>query len=491
MNKLPRLPRRVLLRGLGGTALALPWLEIMAEKNATAQAVPRRYVVLFGSFSLSPDDDTRPNLVVPSQTGARYDLKAGLKPLAPVQDHVTVVSGLKLKAVSAPDQGNAAYPVHGHSDPLFAGSTGPSANAGLGTLNFTNPTSDQIVADAIGAGTAFRSLQYNVQPSVYVTGGNGTHGNMSARKDSAGAITALVPEMSPKAAFDKLFRNFQPPTTMGMVDAQQQLDIDTRRSVLDLVDRSMKGLNARLGKADQVRLTRHWDEIRAIESRIVDLVPPVSTISACAKPTDPGNDPAVGGSISDPNGYDSSKGYSNEELRAQIFTDLVAMAFKCDLTRVVTLMHTWVQSFMNAQPIAPMINRTVHDSNHQGGPTVDKSAQLTAWHMKHYANLIEKLRSAPDINGSGSILDNTALVYLHEGGIGVDKNGVPNSHSGDQMMALIAGGAGGLRRGVHLVAPQNGTRDVGNVLITCMNAVGMNVNSLGGITGGEIAGLRG
>ena len=87
-------------------------------------------------------------------------------------------------------------------------------------------------------------------------------------------------------------------------------------------------------------------------------------------------------------------------------------------------MHTFVQSFMNAQAIA-QVNRTVHDAHHQGGPTVQKIASIAAWHMKHFAYLIAKLRDAPE--GGGTVLDNCALVYLNEGGTGVN-NGVPNSH---------------------------------------------------------------
>ena len=47
-----RLRRRALLRGLGGTAIALPFLEAMLPK-ARAMAQPaQRYVVTFMPFSL-------------------------------------------------------------------------------------------------------------------------------------------------------------------------------------------------------------------------------------------------------------------------------------------------------------------------------------------------------------------------------------------------------------------------------------------------------
>jgi len=485
MKKLPCLGRRALLRGVGGTAIALPFLEIMAKSGVAGQVAPLRYAVLFGSYSLSPDDDTRQNLIVPDRTGVDYDLKDGLLPLASVRQHVSVVSNLMMKGVANPDAGDG-IPIHWHNDAIFGGGT---AQQGSQQVVYTYPTSDQIVAEAIGTTTPIKSLAYRVQASQYVTGSatNANQGTMSARRDATGKIVPVTPNSSPKAAFDSLFSSVQNPMVTTL-DPAQELERAKRVSVLDLVDRSMAGLHDRLGKADQDRLTRHWDEIRTLERRVEDLSPSGdgSASASCDAMADPGLDPAIGGSIADPNGYDANAGYSNEELRAQVFTDLVAMAFACDLTRSVTLMHTFVQSFMNAQDIA-QVNRTVHDSHHQGGPTVEKSARIAAWHMKHFASLVDRLSTMPE--GNGSVLDNCVLVYLNEAGIGVDANGVPNSHSGEQCIALLAGGAGGLGRGEHIVAPV-GTRDVANLLMSAMAAVGVSVDQLGDIDGGEIPGLR-
>jgi hypothetical protein len=479
---LPRLPRRTVLRGLGGIALALPWLEIMERRGAAATAQPLRYAVLYGSYSISPDDDTRQNLIIPDRTGPGYDLKAGLAPLAPVQSEVTVVSNLRLQGVGHPDAGDG-IPIHFHNDAIFAGGT--QKQSGL-VIVYTHPTSDQIVADANGTGTPFPSLGFCVQASPYVTGQvDPLKGTMSARLDANGKPVAITPNASPHAAFASLFGNFQAPGGAGL-DPAAALELDERKSVLDYVDRKLGGLHDRLSLRDQERLTQHWDEIRALEQRLAQVGGAAAANPACALPAAPGPDPALGGSIADPNGYDANAGYSDEETRAAAFTDLLALAFACDLTRSATLMHTFVQSFMNAATIA-QVDRTVHDAHHQGGPTVDKIARIAAWHMKHFAALIAKLASLPE--GNGSVLDSCALVYLNEAGIGVDSNGVPNSHSGEQMMALVAGGAGGLVRGTHLVAPAS-TRDVANVLMTAMAAVGVSVATLGDVAGGEIPGLR-
>jgi hypothetical protein len=107
--------------------------------------------------------------------------------------------------------------------------------------------------------------------------------------------------------------------------------------------------------------------------------------------------------------------------------------------------------------------------------------------MKHFAYLIGKLRDTPE--GGGSLLDNVALVFLHEGGHGLDTaTGERNStHSTENMAALIAGRAGGLRGGLHVAATG---KHPANVLITAMNAVGVGGTTLGEVSG-PIAGLLG
>ena len=79
------------------------------------------------------------------------------------------------------------------------------------------------------------------------------------------------------------------------------------------------------------------------------------------------------------------------------------------------------------------------------------------------------------------MLDNTAMVLRFEGGHGFDpESGKSNlSHSTENMVALVAGGAGALRRGVHLVA-----RDVhpARVVATCLQGVGLE-DRLGEVSG--------
>jgi len=466
MTKLS-LPRRTLLRGLGGAALGLPFLEVMQPRRATAQQgqFPKRYIVCFGGYSLITDVDSTPSQTLPSQTGAGYDLKQGLAPLAGVQDYVTVVSGMDLNALIGDG-------FHWHANLLLAG----GRPAGERDDSLTYPTSDQIVADAIGSETTFKFLAYRAQVSSYLAGNavenSVNHGTISGRM-TANRIEPVIPNSSPKAAFDTLFNAFAPTDPAGQAAAQ--LRLDKRKSILDLVDRTLGGVHGKLSVSDQVRLSQHWDEIRALETRLSAIAPTQG--GSCEKLADPGADPDVGGASDDPAAVDVNQGYSDEDARAGVLNRLLAMAMICDLTRVGTLMYTHFQSFMNAQAI---VGRTInlHSVNHEG--TAEDIAVISAWHMKHFAELVTLLRDAPE--GDGNVLDNSALVYLNEGGEGDNPDRTDGSHATKGLAGLIAGRAGGLKSGVHLLAPA-GANHPGNLLITAMNAVGVPTNTYGDITG--------
>jgi len=487
--------RRAMLRGAGGAAITLPALDIMFNRHGTSYAqstpIPKRYVVCFGGQSLGGDGDPLHNDYVPNTVGANYDLKSALAPLAPVQADVSVVSG-----ISIPTANGGAVPSAGRRDdfhvsslsPLLSGMRSPSDTSSAG------PTSDQIVAAAIAGNTPFKSLVYRVQLEWYlsVSAPYGRESISYKANPSGGKPLIIQPVVSPKMAFDALFNNFTPPNDAAAA-AKQDFLLRSRKSVLDLVGTNLQKLtaNPRLGTADQQRLSRHFDEIRDLE-RQISAIPPTST-ATCQKLPDPGADPALGGNqgvdSAGNNTYTTNLGYSGEEQRAKVFCDLVHMALTCDLTRVASLMFSMFQSHMNVYALTGQ-KCDLHELGHNGDPASKGTlavSKMIAWHMKHFAYLIGKLRDTSE--GAGSLLDNVALVFLHEGGHGLDTaTGKTNStHSTENMAALIAGRAGGLKGGLHVAA--TGMHPA-NVLITAMNAVGVSSTTLGEVTG-AIPGLRG
>jgi hypothetical protein len=194
---------------------------------------------------------------------------------------------------------------------------------------------------------------------------------------------------------------------------------------------------------------------------------------------DPGDDPPVGGDneVNGGDGFDVNNGWSDEDVRARTFSDLIHMAFVCDLSRVSTLMYTMAQSHMSTFPIAGF-DFDQHEVGHSGFGTQGVS-EIIAWHLDLFGYLVAKLRDTPE--GAGTLLSNSALVLLHEGGHGYDpgSGSEDSSHSTENMICLCAGGAGGLVQGEHIEAP--GLHPV-NVLNTAMRAVGVD-QDLGEVQG--------
>lgn len=481
-----RLNRRSFLRGVGGVAIALPVLEVMLDKHGTSFAggppgIPKRYLVCFGGQSLGGDGDPLHNDYVPDTVGPGYDLKSALAPFADfnVQNEISVISGLKIPTAS--DNGGAV-PAGGRADDFHINSLGPLFSGVRSSDHSVNgPTSDQIVADAIGM-TNFKSLVYRIQAAWYLSVA-APYGRdvLSYKDDGSGGALAIPAQVSPKAAFDALFYNFTPSDDPAEA-AAQDFRWRQRKSVLGLVKENANQLVAKLGGADRLRIQRHLDEISDLEKR-VSAIPPVAT-GACAEPADPLQDPTLGGNQGTDgdgnNTYNTNLGYSGEEERARVFCDLVHMAFTCDLSRVGSLMFTMAQSHMSMFELTGQAT-DLHEVGHGGVPGGTMAvSQAIAWHMKHFAYLIGKFRDTPE--GDGTLLDSSAITFLHEGGHGFDPGaGDQNStHSTENMACLIAGGAGGLKRGHHIVAQD---RHPAQVLLTAMNAVGVPATTLGEVSG--------
>ncbi|MEM9459048.1 MAG: DUF1552 domain-containing protein [Myxococcota bacterium] len=475
------LGRRTFLRGVGGVAVALPTLEIMLDDHGTALAgggtMPHRFMISFDGGAQGADNDPVHNLYAPDAVGPGYDLKTATMPLGDygnIRDEVTVVSGLRVPYGTGPiPPGGWAQDFHIQAlGPLLTG----VRNNAVDDYGVGGPSADQLVADAIGGETTFRSLAYQLQASWYLTQSAPYGRDILSYRDEGGTIVDNPGQVSPQLAYQALFTGFIPPDPGDAADLLYELQ--KRRSVLDRVGASIDTLMPQLGAADRQRMQRHLDEIRALEMRLAATPPDAG--AQCQMFPDPGPDPAVGGDNSSAGGgdYDINAGWSDESGRARIFADLIHMAFTCDLTRSVAWLMTMAQSHMNIHPITG-IAYDQHELGHGGGTTEDMS-RVRAWHIDHFAYLAAKLRDTPE--GAGTVLDRCAMVHLNEAGHGYDpgSGNELSTHSTENMCCLLAGRAGGLGAGQHVVA--EGMHPC-HVLNSAMRAVGVDAQM------GEVSGV--
>jgi hypothetical protein len=475
MKRKSPLGRRAFLAGIGGTAIALPFLDVMRPPRASAGglALPNRYMVWFSGNSTGMTRD----VVVPATTGPSYELTGGLARFAEhdIKSEISVVSGLLI-----PWETGGVIPAGGrprdfHDRQLSALLSGVRGDGGY---SIRGPTSDQLAADVLAGDSAFRSLELRVQASQYR--GSREDFAISYRRDDAGVLRRNPPISSPRVAYDALFRTFEGVDT---ADAERRrLLLEQDKSVIDLVRDDTERLMTQLGREDQIRLERHFDEIRALETRLSLIAPP--TLGSCSLPADPGEDPPI--EISATRYADSDShvmGWANEDLRARVMCDLVHMAYACDLTRVVSMVMTFPSSFMSVEPLCGVAS-DLHEMSHGQG-SFETWGQALGWITGWFGYLAAKLRDTPE--GDGSVLDRTGMIFLWEGGWGYDPadDADGHAHSTENMSVLVAGRAGGLETGTHLRVPDAHPVQAIN---TVLHAVGVDVEM--GEVPGEIPGLR-
>ncbi len=497
-----RLSRRVMLRGLGGAAVALPLLDCMLSETTRARAQaagpPRRYALVFAGQGIGGDGWERDrymikgerfqkdgHFIVPSETGASYTLTTPLQPLSALRADFSIVSGLRIpfsktstEAADVPP-GGAFRDFHGGgAGPLLCGTRSQSASFTCRSI-----TSDQVIAELNAGATQVPSLVLRAQPSWYLSGSSFA-GRQYISYGKGGA--KIEAQTSPQIAFRSLFTGFTPDDAAE----RARFDFNQRagKSVLDLITEKRQRLMARVGAADQMRLGRHFDELRALEQRLRAVAP---ASGSCQAPADPGPDPSVGGDNAG-SGSDSiatNTGYSDEQTRARLMADLVHMAFVCDLTRAATLQLSVFQSHMNVYAFTSALGTPILADLHEVGHNGDQNnrGQLPVslclqWHIAHYAYLLEKLKSSEE--AGGTLLDNTVVVFMPEGGHGTQLNDASSqfqTHSVEDMVLLVAGRAGGLKPGRHIASA---AAHPAACLISAMQAAGATNTSFGEVSGG-------
>lgn len=477
--------------------MALPFLEVMLPRRAQAQApAPKRYVICFAGMALGKDGRGNLRQIVPDRTGFDYDVKVAMQPLAAagVANEVSVVSGLEIP-VAMPGKGSRPVGFHKATPcPLLSGVSNT-----LQSPTLQGPSSCWLVSEffrSAGVRSKFPYLPYRIQLAQY----RGNDPNALATMwRSRGASGRVDPIFSPSRAFADLFGTGSFPTagpapsqpTPG-TPAPDDLARRERKSVVDAVLSSAERLRRRLGRADQLQIERHFDELRQLELRIAGISSDAPAPGAGGSPQAPVQAKLVAGCKAPPQpGADPERqtigqnGYSGEEQRAQVFMQLVAKAFACDLSRVGSIMFTATQCFMDVSALVG-VRTDLHELGHSvpSGLSADqaqlKFMEMYAWHMKHFAALISQLKAERDVDGR-PVLDNTVLVFVNEGGYGRGEGKTNVSHSSENMIALVAGGRGlGLRPGQHVRA--TGSHPA-QAIISAMSAVGMPGRRLGEVEG--------
>ncbi len=420
-----RFSRRDILRGVGGVTIALPFLE------ARAQTVTRkRFVAVY-----HPNGVYTPQwFPTPGMTESDFTLGPIHQALEPWKTKCLFTNGLDMKvAVTGPGEqhqrGVGAFLTGAKLDAgSFVGNDGSTAGYALG------PSIDQTLVPLIGQGSLIPSLQLGVHALLP---------NVAGCVSYSASKQPLLPQNDPHLTFRTLFGD----TTMPPDEAATLRR--KRRSVLDSVQAQITSLKQKVSTSDRARLDEHLTMIRSLETRLTTV--PAGT---CGAPTDPGD-----------------MQYTQEGqfgVVAQLQMDMLALAIRCDLTRVATVMFSDAMNHMALPHLD--ITTDVHNLTHlsDGDPTRLQVAKRDTWQTGVFANLLSALNAVDDGNGA-TVLDNTLVFW----GSDVSRG---NVHAHDNMPFVLAGGGAGFRMGRYA---QWANLNHNNLLVSIINGFGGQLTTYG------------
>jgi len=157
---------------------------------------------------------------------------------------------------------------------------------------------------------------------------------------------------------------------------------------------------------------------------------------------------------------------------AKLMFDLLAVAFKADITRV--FVFTLGKEQTNRAYPELGVNAAHHAvSHHQHDPVkFEQGAKVNQYHISLTAHFLDRLKSTPD--GDGNLLDHS--LVLHGGGISD-----ANEHSHIDLPLVLVGGAGGVKGGRILRHPRD--TPMNNLLVAMLERVGVHTDTFGDATG--------
>ena len=294
----------------------------------------------------------------------------------------------------------------------------------------------QVVAQQLGQGTRFTSIQLNS------TDGNASgHGpGLSLAWDQRGKPVAG--QNDPVQVFHKLFSADDLPLE------QRQAAIAENRSVLDAVLTEAKRVQRGLSKTDTDKLDEYFQGIRDIETRLGKDETWLDIPKAEAPMAEP--EPGLKG---------------REEIK--VMYDLIVAALQTDSTRALTYRMPG-QALLQSMGISVSAHNVSHYSQgerKQASQTRDKT------HSQLLAGLIDKLKGTKESDGS-SLFDHTALAF---------GSNISSIHYLDNCPTILTGGGANLKLGQHLVLPKD--TPLCNVWLTMLHGMGISVERHGDSSG--------
>jgi hypothetical protein len=412
MTRFARLSRRDLLRTLGVGAGVLPFLGNLPSLAAAAGAPEkRRLVVVF-----SPDGVVKKNFwpaipgpfLTPGPVRVPAELPPILQPFEPYRDRLLTLQGVHDKVGGDGDRHMRGMGCLLTGIELFPGNIqgGGETPAGWSSgLSIDQEIKNHLQARPETA-TRFGSLEFGVLVP--------NRADTWTRMVYAGPNKPVAPIDDPYQMFAKLYG--------------QMKDRESMQSVLDELHEDLVKVANSLPAEDRRILEEHTTLVRDFEKELA------SHRETVGHPV-----PVLEQGIVEQN--DRMPKISRMQI------ELVVSSLAADFSRVMTLQFTNSVGQPHMKWLG--VDEGQHELSHE--PNTNEAAQekltkINAWYAGEIAHLAQRLAETPEPGGSGSLLDNTTILWTNELGEG-------NSHSLDDIPWVMIGDGLGFQMGRALQFP--------------------------------------
>lgn len=436
------LSRRTFLKG-AGAMVGLPYLDAMTPALASTNPPVVRAAFVYTANGIIMKEWT------PADTGSHFSYSKTLIPIEDFRNQTTIISGLAHKNGEALGDGPGD---HARAGASWLTGAHPKKTQGADIRN--GQSIDQFLAQKIGQTTPLPSLEIGLQ-DVRMVGGcdSGYSCAYSNTIAWSSATTPLPYENNPRRVFERLFGDGE--TTDPK---KRAIQLRQNRSLLDFVLEDTHRLVPKLGSSDRQKLEDYLDSVREVERRIQN----VEEHEAAELPT-----------LERPEGIPP-----NFEEHVKLMSDLIAIAFQADLTRIVTFMYSR-EGGNRTYPSIGVPDAHHGLSHHQNDPVrMARLQKIDQHHVDMFGYLLGRLRNLQD--DSGSLLDNSLVLF----GSSLSDS---NAHTHHNLpTVLVGGGNGKLKGGNHMRVP-DGT-PMTNLLLSVAEALNVPVEKFGDSTG-HLSGL--
>ena len=436
--------RRTFLRGVGGAALALPWMESIASA-VSAKGVARRMahfyvpigVVRRGFFPGEADQIIpKGNLGNVMKSLGKQDPLFSVKPLDELTPTMLPLAGFKdkINLITGMDRTfQQGTDVHAQCASCYLSSARPYTIKG--TAWPLDRTLDHLVADHVGTKTPFSTLEFSCnshrdnKESIYFD-------NISWY--GTGHLAPSIRD--PRKMYHRLFST---------------QEIERYRDITDLVLEDANSLKRDLGYTDRQKFAEYFDSIRTIETQMDRLENMKAELSKVAF-------------VEPPEAWLPRGEY------IRLLGDLMVVALQTGLTNVATFMvgpERWDTPYkfegLFDEP------RSHHQMSHNQTKMIDDLLKVDLFHMEQYVYLLKKMDAVEESDGT-SLLDNTLFTY----GSGL---GDGSTHQYNDLPIIVAGGGDHVQSGQHINMPE-GT-PLANLWLTQARMMGLPMERCADSTG--------